>query len=111
MGRKKKPVLRLTLFFISAVLTSGSILAYLSINNISNLKELTEKRVEEEQKNLAVAVSDQIHAMIFDIADMFFDSLDSYTENHVTGINSLDTFDLVEHKIVIVRNGNLLQPC
>ncbi|MCK5691440.1 MAG: GHKL domain-containing protein [Bacteroidales bacterium] len=110
MGRKKKPIFRLTLFFISAVLTSGSILAYLSINNISNIKELTEKRVEEEQKNLAVAVSDQIHAMIFEIADMVFDSLDNYTEDHEAGINSLDAFDLVEHKLVIDRNGNLLQP-
>jgi len=73
MARKKKPVLRLTIFFISVVLVSGSILAYLSINNISNLKELTEKRIQEEQKNLALTLSDHFEEEISDLAEKFSD--------------------------------------
>ena len=44
---------RLTIIFILAVTIPGSILTYLSIQNISNLKELTEKKVLEEEKILA----------------------------------------------------------
>lgn len=47
-----KPITRLSVIFILAVALSGSILAYFSINNISNLKELTEKRIIEEQREL-----------------------------------------------------------
>lgn len=49
-----KPSSRLTIIFILAVVLSGSILIYFSINNISNLKELTEKRILEEQRELSV---------------------------------------------------------
>ena len=47
-----KPVMRLSIIFILAIVLSGSILTYFSINNISNLKELTEKKVIEEQREL-----------------------------------------------------------
>jgi signal transduction histidine kinase len=48
-----KPASRLTIIFILAVVLSGSILTYFSINNISNLKELTEKKILEEQRELS----------------------------------------------------------
>ena len=34
------------------VVVAGSILTYLSINNISNFEELTEKRITEEEKTI-----------------------------------------------------------
>ncbi|MBE0680256.1 MAG: hypothetical protein IH592_15965 [Bacteroidales bacterium] len=46
------PASRLTIIFILAVVLSGSVLTYFSINNISNLKELTEKRIIEEQREI-----------------------------------------------------------
>lgn len=110
MSRKKKPVFRLTLFFISVVFASGSILAYLSINNISNLKELTEKRIREEQQNLAMAVSDQMHAILFDLADKFFDSPYHLAGDQVDNIFSPDTSDLLKHPFIIDRKGQFLQP-
>jgi signal transduction histidine kinase len=110
MARKKKPVLRLTLFFIAVVIASGSILAYLSINNISNLKELTEKRVEEEQKNLALALSDHVHGLIFELADNFSEYLDSQNVDDAAGSIALDTLDLAEQVFVIDRNGHFLWP-
>lgn len=53
MNHTLKPASRLTIVFILAVILSGSILAYFSINNISNLKKLTEKRILEEQRELS----------------------------------------------------------
>ena len=47
-----KPITRLSIIFILAIVLSGSILTYFSINNISNLKELIEKRIIEEQREL-----------------------------------------------------------
>ena len=52
MSYKLKPVTRLSIIFILAIVLSGSVLTYFSINNISNQKELTEKRIIEEQREL-----------------------------------------------------------
>jgi signal transduction histidine kinase len=53
MDHTLKPASRLTIIFILAVVLSGSVLTYFSINNISNLKELTEKKILEEQRELS----------------------------------------------------------
>lgn len=110
MGRKKKPVLRLTLFFVSVVIASGSILAYLSINNISNLKELTEKKVLEEQKSLAVAVSDQIEERIVYLADKFSNYSNGNNINQVGAMMPLDTLDLIGDVFVVDRKGKFFWP-
>ena len=60
MNNKQKPASRLTIVFILAVVISGSILTWFSINSISNLKELTEKRIFEEQRELAERFSTEI---------------------------------------------------
>lgn len=54
MNRRLIPFTRLSIVFLLAMVLSGGILTYFSINNISNLKELTEKRILEEQQMLAV---------------------------------------------------------
>ena len=41
---KRIPFSRLTIVFILAVTVPGIVLSYLSIQNITNLKELTEKK-------------------------------------------------------------------
>jgi signal transduction histidine kinase/tetratricopeptide (TPR) repeat protein len=110
MGRKKKPLLRLTIFFISVVLVSGSILAYLSINNISNLKELTEKRVQEEQKILALELGDQIEEEIIELAEKFSDSADGKGLDQLAAIRSLDTLELIGNIFITDRKGNFLWP-
>ncbi len=53
MKRRPIPFTRLSVVFILAMVLSGGVLSYFSINNISNLKELTEKRILEEQQELA----------------------------------------------------------
>ena len=110
MARKKKPVLRLTLFFIAVVIASGSILAYLSINNISNLKELTEKRVLEEQEDLAGTISKNIHDEINDIADRFTETISRENENNIAALKKIDTLDLISNTFFIDRKGVFLWP-
>ena len=55
-----RSVFRLTLIFTLALIVSGSILTYFSINYISNLKELTEKKIRDEEDD----ISDRIHQKI-----------------------------------------------
>ena len=57
MTRNPKSVPRLTLIFIITLIISGSILTYFSINNISNFKELTIKRISEEQELIFEGIS------------------------------------------------------
>lgn len=63
MSRRFIPFTRLSIVFILAMVLSGGILTYFSINNISNLKELTEKRILEEERDLAArfSISLQVH--------------------------------------------------
>jgi len=68
MSRRSIPFTRLSIVFILAMVLSGGILAYFSINNISNLKELTEKRVLEEQRDLAARFSISLKSGIESIA-------------------------------------------
>jgi signal transduction histidine kinase len=110
MKSKKKPVFKLTVIFISAVIASGSILAYLSINNISNLKELTEKRVLEEQKNLAAIISENIQDEINNIAGRFTESISNSIKDNNDAIKFFDTLELVRNSFIIDRNGNFLCP-
>ena len=43
---------KLIIVYLITVIVAGSILTYLGINNISNYKELTEKRITEEEKSV-----------------------------------------------------------
>jgi len=61
MKSRIKPVTRLSIIFILAIVLSGSVLTYFSINNISNLKKLTEKKIIEEQRELYAEFSAALH--------------------------------------------------
>ena len=110
MSSKKKSVFRLTVIFISAVVASGSILAYLSINNISNLKDLTEKRVLEEQEDLAGTISKNIQYEINDIADRFTETISRDNKDNIAAVKKIDTLDLVRNSFVINEDGKFLWP-
>jgi signal transduction histidine kinase len=110
MINRNKPVSRLTVIFISVVVASGSILAYLSINNISNLKELTEKRVLEGQKNLAQIISTDIQDEINNLAGRFTESISNTDKDNNDAIKSYETLELVGNSFIIDRHGNFLWP-
>lgn len=57
LASPKKPVSRLILLFILMVFISGVILTFLSINNITNFRILTEKKIQETQMEIARQIS------------------------------------------------------
>ena len=93
MNHRSKPVSRLTIVFILAVLFSGSILTWFSINNISNLKELTEKRIIEEQRELSSRFSSAVQRNI---------------EKVTTGLNKeINLFDVLKDSVKRIAAGNI----
>ncbi|MRR21390.1 HAMP domain-containing histidine kinase [bacterium] len=105
-----KPVSRLTIIFILAVLLSGSVLAYFSISNISNLKELTEKKVLEEQKiiseRFSAAVTDKLDSMTGDLEEVAW----------ITGnlrdilLKKAGEHDFIVHPFILNDQGRFLFP-
>ena len=71
MNHRIKPATRFSIVFILAVVISGSILTWFSINNISNLKELTEKRIIEEERELFYRLQDSIQIKINNLTAAF----------------------------------------
>lgn len=71
MAKLKKPVSRLILLFILMVMVSGVILTFLSINNITNLRIITEKRIQETQLQIAGQISAQFQEKLTQIAEEF----------------------------------------
>lgn len=110
MNSKFKSVTRLSIVFILAVVISGSILTYFGINNISNLKELTEKRILEEEKELStrflLALQLEIEEVTFDFnyeikpTELLKDSLLKIANNH----------DFIMLPFILKNNGQFLYP-
>ena len=71
MAKLKNPVSRLILLFILMVVVSGGILTFLSINNISNLRMLTEKRIQETQLQIAAQISSRFNQTLQNVTEDF----------------------------------------
>ena len=89
-----KPASRLIAVFIFTMIISGGILTYLSINSISNFRELTEKKVSEEQLSVSYKLSLRFQAFLEEIANDF----------------SAEEWSLVENPFVLDRTGMFLKP-
>lgn len=100
---------KLIVIYILTVLISGSILTFLSINNISNFQELTEIRVIEEEKSIIENYRNQFQNSLENIAT----SLEKITQND-TLIYSIEGFDfeneLVGDYLIMNKNGGLIRP-
>ncbi len=101
---------RLTVIFILAVVLSGSVLTWFSINNISNLKELTEKRILEEQRELTARFSSAIRNNLEKIAT-------SLTEETILSpvlkdslIKRTSEYDFIIQPFILKKNGQFLYP-
>jgi len=110
MIHKLKPAARLTVIFILAVILSGSVLTYFSINNISNLKELTEKKILEEQRDLSSRFSSAVKNKLDKITtgfenenilpELLKDSLLKRAADH----------DFIIHPFILRNDGQFLYP-
>ncbi len=81
MGNGLKSVSRLTFFFIIAFIISGGVLTYFSISSISNLEELTEKKVLEEKNQLYRRIMDSLETTIERLTTKFKFQTKSYGFN------------------------------
>jgi len=107
MDHKIKSATRLSIIFILAVVLSGSVLTYFSINNISNLKELTEKRIIEEQREIYARFSaalqnkiDTITTGLTNESDVIRDSL----------IKRVAESDFIIQPFIVKSNGQFIYP-
>lgn len=96
--------------FILAMVLSGGILTYFSINNISNLQELTEKRILEEERELAARFSTSLQVHLEKLGE----SLSSPREKAVYVTDSLIQIacdqDYIIQAFLLTNNGEFIFP-
>lgn len=110
MSNRFKPATRLSIVFIFAILLSGGILTYFSINNISNLKELTEKRILEEQKEIAGRFSTALQKEINDLTANFKDEIEEPILMQNSLVHAEDDHEYILQTFMLNKEGQLQHP-
>ena len=105
-----KPASRLIVVFILTMIISGGILTYLSIISISNFRELTEKKVAEEQLYIAEQLSIKFQGCLEEITGNFSGLLVNVNDTDWPGVRDSDTLDFVENPFITDRAGDFLWP-
>ena len=110
MDHKIIPALRLTIIFILLVVLSGSVLTWFSINNISNLKELTEKRILEEQKELSVRFTAAILKNFEEVSSGFNDKIILPGTLKDSLLKAVDKFEYILQTFILKNDGRFILP-
>jgi signal transduction histidine kinase len=110
MINKLMPASRLTIIFIIAVFLSGSVLTYFSINNISNLKKLTEKRILEEQRVLSTRFSTAIQKNIEKVTDGFNNEINLSPALKDSLLKRTSEYGFIIQPFILKNNGQFLYP-
>jgi hypothetical protein len=93
-----------------AMVLSGGILAYFSINNISNLKELTEKRVLEEQRELALRFSTSMKEGLESLASGISPGLDQVVSAKDSLLAVTARHDHIQQAFFMDNGGQFIVP-
>ena len=110
MDHTLKPASRLTIVFILAVVLSGSVLTYFSINNISNLKELTEKRILEEQRELAARFSAEVADILGKVTAGFSNEILLPGTMKDSLLKRAAEFGFITQPFILNDNGQFIYP-
>jgi len=100
---------KLLVIFILTVIVSGSILTYLSISNISNYRELLEKKVSEEQaevtKNFAIGFQNNFQSLTLKCSDYVQnDSLQPINDlKDIPSNHGFINYVVLDHKGVFIK--------
>ncbi|MCK5764572.1 MAG: HAMP domain-containing histidine kinase [Bacteroidales bacterium] len=105
-----KPASRLSIVFILAVVISVSILTYFSINNISNLKELTEKRILEEEKEFAARFLTALQNEIEEVSADFKDEIHPPSSIKDSLIKTTSRYDFITLPFILKNDGSFQYP-
>ncbi|MEN8194089.1 MAG: tetratricopeptide repeat-containing sensor histidine kinase [Bacteroidota bacterium] len=92
---------KLIIIYILTVLVSGTILVFLSVRNISNFEELTEKKITEEERSIT-----ELFAVAF---QKELEKLGSELENNIKN-NSIQPIEGVKNHIIIDSNATFIKP-
>jgi len=104
------PFTRLSIVFILAIVLSGGTLTYFSINNISNLKELTEKRIIEEQQLLSAKFSIALQNQIGKITAGLKNDMEQVDLMKDSLINTTAGHDYIIQAFILKNNGEFIFP-
>jgi hypothetical protein len=110
MNSRFKSVTRLSVVFTLAVVISGSILTYFGINNISNLKELTEKRILEEEKELSARFKFALQTEIEKVTAGFINEIKPTEILKDSVIQTATDHNFITLPFILKNNGSFLYP-
>jgi signal transduction histidine kinase len=105
----KKANSKLGLLFLLFVFLPGAILAYLSIQTIANQKELTEKRLIEDQNDLSKELTESFQSQLLECVTRFFRDV-NLPSIQSQNISSFDSVGYVEQAFVMAKDGQLIWP-
>ena len=101
---------RLIVIFFLTVIILGSVLIYLSINNISNYQELTEKKISEEEQAIAEQFSADFQSELEGLIITFEDLIQKDSLVNIHLFKKLNTIPGIKQPIVMNENGVFLWP-
>jgi signal transduction histidine kinase len=100
---------KLIIVYLVTVIVAGSILTYLGINNISNFKELTEKRITEEEKAILEDYSKRFHTSLENLSESLVKKIQQDSLSPENGALKLEG-KLIKNYMIASKNGVLLRP-
>jgi len=110
MKVNRKPYSRLSAIFILAIMIPGLILAYSSIQNLSNTRELTEKRVLDEEKAILDSIHDEFDSSLLKLSEYFTDNYRSLEKSEEDIAQQNTSRTEIRLQIRCDKNGKFLYP-
>jgi signal transduction histidine kinase len=106
----KRLVSKLSILFILSILLPGLLLSYFSIQNINSQKELTEKRIIEEQNELAAQLSAEFIQKIQNCALTFFSNVEENNWNFEPSDSIWDSSGCIIRYFLLNFQGQFIRP-
>ncbi len=101
---------KLIIIFILTVIVSGSTLTYLSITNISNYRELLEKKISEEERELAKRFTSDFQIKLDSLTILFSDYLQLHPTENIQRLKKLESVNGLINYMAIDSNGSFIVP-
>ena len=101
---------KLIVIFIITVIFSGSILTYLSVVHISNYKELLEKKISEEERDLTIRFTSDFQDKMESLISIFSNFFKSDHSQDVQALKSFERLNELINYVAIDSSGSFLWP-
>lgn len=101
---------KLIVIFIITAIFSGSILTYLSVAHISNYKELLEKKISEEERDLTIRFTSDFQDKMESLISIFSNFFQSDHSQDVQALKSFERLNELVNYVAIDSLGSFLWP-